>query len=294
MWQQITLNNIEENLNFFSEMYDAVRLVDPLHKCVLKNMRDYIGKTDELCYDHWKRGAICDNCISIRANNSNKSFIKLEHKCNMLIMVTAIPVKTEIGNVVLELLKNVTDSMMFGPLDESADVSLSSMIADLNQKIVMDSLTSLHNRRYIDERLPVDIVDAVLTKAPLSLVYIDVDDFKSVNDTYGHSAGDVVLQAVTDIIKDSIRKDYDWAARYGGDEFLLCMRNTTYDEAKDICERIRNKIENTTVDIKGTSVNARVSIGIQTMNEERFTAEEMISLADSKMYEEKKHRKGLQ
>jgi len=114
MAKQITLDKIEKNLDFIKTMYDTVRLVDPVQKYVLEYDECTISRTDVHCYNYWKTSKICENCISTRAYHDNNSFMKLEYKPNMILMVTAIPLEKEESPVVLELLKNVTDSMMVG------------------------------------------------------------------------------------------------------------------------------------------------------------------------------------
>jgi two-component system cell cycle response regulator len=94
MSNKITLSGLEKNLAFFRKMYDAVRIVDPVNKRVLECRGYSINQTNEICYDYWKSGKICDNCISVRAYHGKKSYIKLEQNPDTIMMVTALPVET--------------------------------------------------------------------------------------------------------------------------------------------------------------------------------------------------------
>lgn len=114
MAEFITLDNLKEHLAFFEKMYDWVRIVDPLHKNVISYIDNTITETDEICYKYWKAERICDNCVSIRAFRENKTFIKLEQTRSLILMLTAIPVQIKECPVVLELLKNATDTMLIG------------------------------------------------------------------------------------------------------------------------------------------------------------------------------------
>ncbi len=292
MAEQITLDKIEKNLDFIKTMYDTVRLVDPVQKYVLEYDECTINKTDMHCYNYWKTSKICENCISTRAYHDNNSFIKLEYKPNMILMVTAIPLEKEESPVVLELLKNVTDSMMVGVGDYNDGRLMKNIVKNFNDIVIKDKLTCLYNRSFIDDRLPADIVNATITDTPLSVIFVDIDNLKIINDTYGHLAGDLALKEVGNAIKNNIKIDNDWAARYGGDEFLICLNGTSYDEAYNIAERIRSNIEGISLSVQNESIKFTVSLGIHTMQGcLMHTAEEIINIADEKMYEAKEYGK---
>lgn len=291
MSEQINLDNIKENLDFFHKMYDVVRVVDPLHKRVVGFHKSKAYKTDEICHDYWENDKICDNCISVRSHRENKSFIKLEYNPDAIMMVTAVPIEDFNVPIVLELLKNASDTMLIESDTYSNGKPAYSIVADINDMVVKDQLTSLFNRRFIDDRLPVDIIRASISKSPLSVIFFDVDNLKHINDTFGHLVGDLALKEIGNIISKSIRTDNDWAARYGGDEFLICLNKTDYDEAYQIAERIRKNIEKTPIPVEDTNERLTLSLGIHTMKNSKLTAEELIRCADQKMYEAKKSGK---
>ena len=184
MSKQITLDKIEKNLDFIKTMYDTVRLVDPVQKCVLEYDENTICKKDVHCYNYWENSKICDNCISIRAYQDKNSFMKIEYKPNKILMVTATPLNKEGEPVVLELLKNVTDSMMIGEGDYNSGNLLQNVVKNFNDMVIKDKLTSLYNRSFIDNRLPVDIVNATVTDKPLSIIFVDIDNLKIIDDVY--------------------------------------------------------------------------------------------------------------
>lgn len=288
MTNKITLDQLEKYLTFFRKMYDYVRIVDPVKKRVLEQRGNGIKETDEVCYNYWKNEKICDNCISIRACHENKSFIKLEQNPDSIIVVTALPVETAEKPTVLELLKNATDSMMIGSGDYNKGHMMHNVISEMNDMVVKDQLTALYNRHFINDRLPVDIVQATIYDQPLSIIFMDVDNLKNINDAYGHSVGDLALKEVGKNIKNCIRIDNDWVARYGGDEFIVCLKNTTSDKAYHIAERILNSINGILIQIQSESIHLTASIGIHTMQDVKLTTEEIINYADIRMYEAKK------
>lgn len=288
MSERITLNKLEQNLAFFSKMYDVVRIVDPVHKKVLEYNGCRVGKTNEICFDYWQNGNICDNCISVRAYQDNKSYMKLEQNTDVIMLVIALPIEGAEEPVVLELLKNATDSMMIGTGDYNNGHAMRNVVYDINNMVIKDHLTSTYNRRFVDDRLPVDIIKATVAEQPLSIIFLDIDNMKSINDTYGHTTGDLVLKNAADTLQNCIRTDMDWIARFGGDEFIICLNNIGSEEADHIAERIRNNIAAIKIPICNGSINVTASLGIQTMLKSPLTAEDMICMADEKMYEDKR------
>lgn len=275
-------------------MYDFVRIVDPINKKVLEWKGSLIEDIKEACYGYWENGKICDNCVSVRAHNCNKSFMKLEQNLSSTMLVTAIPIENTNPPVVLELLKNATDSMLVGSGNYNEGHLISTVVSQLNDMVARDSLTSLYNRRYIDDRLPVDIVKSTINDSPLSIIFMDLDNLKLINDQFGHTTGDLIIKEVGTVIKEHIRNESDWAARYGGDEFIICLNNTDNDVAHKVVERIQASIEELIVTInQNLSICVSASMGIYTMYKTQLTAEELINKADKKMYQTKNQCKNI-
>jgi len=113
----------------------------------------------------------------------------------------------------------------------------------LEQMAITDSLTGLYNKGYLLKRLESEILRAARYNEITSLIIMDIDNFKTINDTHGHLYGDKVLKDISKLISDSVR-DVDITARYGGDEFFVVCPNTDVNGAKILAERIRSSIEN--------------------------------------------------
>lgn len=292
MNEPITLNKLEQYLEFFHKMYDAVRIVNPIAKEVLEYQDKHFSSTHEVCHKYWGETGICDNCISIRAHHDDKSYVKLEQTPEAIIMVTAFPVKTSETEVVLELFKNATDSILVGTGVYEDGQPMQKIVQDMNDMICKDALTTLYNRHYINDRLPADIVKATLTQTPITIIFFDMDDLKFINDTYGHSAGDLILKQTAKTVLDYIQEG-DWVSRYGGDEFLICLNNRDSQEAYQVALKIQTAISAISVPFQDKQISSTVSIGIHTMEDAALTAEELILLADKNMYEAKKNGKNL-
>ena len=149
------------------------------------------------------------------------------------------------------------------------------------EKAIRDPLTKLYNRHYLMERLNELISKAKRNETKFLLSFIDLNNFKQVNDTYGHEEGDKVLKQVADIIKSNFRS-YDLIARYGGDEFIVVIEEDgQYFDINKVLHEINKDIEKAL-----SKYHISISYGIATSDEEN-TIEKLISLADERMYENK-------
>ncbi len=155
----------------------------------------------------------------------------------------------------------------------------------LSQLSITDGLTKLHNHRYFQDHLTREIKRVSRTQSPLSLILLDIDDFKMLNDTYGHAAGDEVLVSLAAIMNDSARES-DLIARYGGEEFVILMPNTDLAGAVHLAEKIRMAIETTRLIIGDTMkpVDVTISLGVALFNGHR---REFFAEADKALYRAK-------
>jgi diguanylate cyclase (GGDEF)-like protein len=153
---------------------------------------------------------------------------------------------------------------------------------------IYDTLTGLYNRRYFEEKLGMDAKKSFLGGTPLSLVMVDLDHFKKVNDTFGHTEGDQVLCKISSLLKNSVRKK-DTVARYGGEEFILILPEAGLEESFIIAERIRRLVERTSFEVGQAQVNLTVSMGISHFPSHRAKSkEELIKMADQALYDAKR------
>jgi diguanylate cyclase (GGDEF)-like protein/PAS domain S-box-containing protein len=164
------------------------------------------------------------------------------------------------------------------------DLSKKGGVGEMLFKLtVTDPLTGLFNRRYFQKKIEEEVARARRVGYPLSLIMLDVDDFKIYNDTHGHLAGDDVLLGVAEIISGSIRKDTDTAYRYGGDEFMVILPNSDEEKAGCVAHRIALKV---TERFARTGVSAGVA-GFKNDNSEK----DLIHAADTAMYAVKGKKK---
>jgi len=166
------------------------------------------------------------------------------------------------------------------------DVLRSQLVESVEQAIT-DALTGLHNRRYLERHLGALLHEAVSTGRPLSLLVADIDHFKTVNDTHGHDAGDVVLREFAARLRRYTRS-LDLACRYGGEEFVIVMPCTELRHACQVGERLRACIAAEPFSVNGDSISLTASVGLATLESAKDTADTIFKRADKALYAAKR------
>ncbi len=159
----------------------------------------------------------------------------------------------------------------------------------LYDSAVRDALTHLYNRRYLDERLHAEVAYSVRHRAPLSLIIIDIDHFKRVNDTLGHLAGDAVLRLTAAVLVRMVRTE-DLVARWGGEEFVVLARGSGLRNAHILADRMRRNIEQMDIPWEGKMHHITVSMGISCVDgpENRVEPAALVAAADGALFEAKR------
>ena len=160
-------------------------------------------------------------------------------------------------------------------------------LVHLEQEVVIDPLTGVYNRRFFDEQFPREVALAGRSGMNVSLLVIDLDHFKAVNDTHGHAAGDRVLSYVAALLSEGIRKS-DMIVRYGGEEFVVIAPATDGQAAEMLADRLCRKVKEATVTCPGgNKIGVTISVGFATASD--FDTEESFFIrADDAVYEAKK------
>jgi two-component system, cell cycle response regulator len=157
-----------------------------------------------------------------------------------------------------------------------------ALLDEVERLATRDGLTGLANRRLFEESLERETARSSRLRTPLSLLILDVDHFKQINDTYGHPAGDAVLREIGTAVAGST-KAFDVAARYGGDEFVVLLPGCTAVDASGVADRVRSEIAHQVIDLPVT-----VSVGVATMPDNALDAERLVAAADGALYEAKR------
>lgn len=165
---------------------------------------------------------------------------------------------------------------------------VNSLQEKLRQEAIHDSLTSLFNRRFLDETLPIELARLKRENSPLTILMLDIDHFKNINDTYGHQVGDAVLQSVGNALKTSVRAG-DIVCRYGGEEFILVFPGMKAENGRTKAEKLRVMIASQTVSGRDQLISVTISIGGSVFPNDGNSSDELISVADLALYRAKQN-----
>jgi diguanylate cyclase (GGDEF)-like protein len=188
----------------------------------------------------------------------------------------------------------IRNAQMYGQLQEQKTT--------IERQATTDGLTGLSNHRHFFERLRAEAVRAQRYAFSLSVIILDLDDFKRVNDRFGHPAGDRVLSTIGDVLREQVREDVDVPARYGGEEFAVILPHTgpltvnpseTANGAQIIAERIRRAIAEVELPLPadGPAAHITASVGVATLPAQAVDADDLVSKADQALYKAKQSGK---
>ena len=160
--------------------------------------------------------------------------------------------------------------------------------ARLREQSIRDYLTGLFNRRYLEETLEREIKRAERAQHSLGIIMLDVDNFKSINDTLGHAAGDIVLQEVSNFLSGQVRQS-DIACRYGGDEIVFILPDTSRDVIKERAEHLRNEMKSLQIEYnKKKLAPVTISLGVAIFPDDANNGEMLLKSADTALYQAKR------
>jgi len=170
----------------------------------------------------------------------------------------------------------------------SLSVAVVARTQELLRRSTKDPLTGLFNRTHFSERIAIEVSRAQRQRRPLAIVMLDVDHFKSFNDTHGHAAGDFVLQKIAETLRSSFRKS-DIVGRYGGEEFVIAMPDTNLDTAMQKVERLRQQIAETPMTFTNTGHTASVTIsaGLAGFPDDGSEEAQLLGAADGRLFRAK-------
>lgn len=270
---KMTKHEWEIMLNELQKVFSIVRL---LNEEELRTGRIQ-GSTDMTegceCYALWNKRTRCDNCISRAAFAEKDKKTKLEFIDGVIFQVVSRYVEIEGIPYVVELVNKLDGDTLIS--EDGRDEMLKKLIR-YDRELYMDALTGAYNRRYYEDQLK-------QTEMVAGVAMIDLDDFKLHNDTYGHNAGDLVLETVVNVIRNSIRKT-DVLVRFGGDEFLLVMPDILEVSFQKKLKQIQNQIH--AAEVSGYS-QIQVSVSIGGVLSTHGTIEDAVHKADQCMYQAK-------
>jgi diguanylate cyclase (GGDEF)-like protein len=180
------------------------------------------------------------------------------------------------------------DQQMLEMLAAHAAIAIDNahLFTQIQHLAITDSLTNIYNRRYFFDVANKEFARSIRYKKPLSIIMIDLDNYKEINDRYGHITGDKALKVISGIIADNIRET-DILGRYGGDEFSILLPETNIEQAVDLAERLKNLVRNTMIDIDQVKFSNTISVGVSCIGNHTKDLSDLLLYADIALYDAK-------
>ena len=274
---QLTSQQAKEQMRFFRNVFTVVRLLKGED---LEGIRESTEDASFCeCYDYWGKGQPCENCISMQTLRDRQQHTKLEFLGTDIYQVFSRYVEVDGKPCVMELIRKLDSDSLIGASERD---KLIRQLSHYHVELYRDALTGAYNRRYLEDR-------SRQKKFTGGAAMIDLDDFKVYNDTCGHDAGDMVLETVVKVIRESSDSN-DVLIRYGGDEFVLLSANADEQEFYRKLHHIRHKIHNAPV--PGYS-GIHLSVSIGGVYCENTLLDEAIHRADVLMYQAKNKKNAV-
>lgn len=278
----ILSDRMQKNIDFHDAMKNIAKIIETQYETsyIIPIIGEMIDKfvSDHLIYIFLRNKLIWPSACNdekifelIKCLNNKSEYILTPDK-----KIGVFPLISEgklLGSIVTKSTDNVLSEKEINYLEQltnqaATTISRANVYAEILKHATLDALTGFNNRRQLEERIKQEVSSAKRQKRNLCAIMTDIDFFKSVNDTYGHATGDLVLKTVSRVIKLQLR-DYDIAGRYGGEEFSIILPYTKILEAKMVAERLRKAVENTKIDISKVNnetndknISVTISLGI--------------------------------
>jgi len=228
-----------------------------------------------------ERVPVLPAAFPVRADEGSVFMLPLSYEREIHgVLALYSPKKNAISSYQIELLELLGNQA-------SSSLANAKFHAEIERMAITDGLTGLFNHRNFQERLTGEVNRMQRIPDPLSLLLIDIDFFKKINDTWGHPAGDEVLRGVAGVIRETIRS-VDVAARYGGEEFAAILPGTGHEGAHKMAERLRHAIAGKAFVIDGKELTVTVSIGTATAPYDTGNRDELIEKTDQALYHAKR------
>jgi diguanylate cyclase (GGDEF)-like protein/PAS domain S-box-containing protein len=278
-------NSIRDPFSILDRDYTILKVNDSYAHMNGQLAKDLFGRT---CYEAlYGRTSVCEECVVEKTFRSSdpcakEKLITTPDGSVLWMEIYTYPVFDKNMRVshVIEYARDITDRKM-------AEEEKKHLIKKLNHLSTTDSLTGLLNRRALNDILDHEIDRASRYSSDLSLILCDIDRFKLINDTYGHRAGDLALQAISESLKNTLRKA-DVIGRYGGDEFMMILPETSISGAASLAEKIRAAVENTELELPGGKSNRlSMSIGVSSCCAAVENSDTIVARADAALYASK-------
>lgn len=247
------------------------------------------GRRIELSHAPIRIGRDADNELVLEDENVSRRHARLERRGQRLVLMDVGSTNGTLLNdrELMEVAELRTGDRIKVGSTIFKYLSASDLEAALHEQIylntITDELTQLRNKRYFNEELAREVSRSRRHGRPLSLVIVDIDHFKRVNDSHGHPVGDVVLKEVADAVRTAVR-DEDVVARFGGEELVVLLPETTLEQATTLAEKLRDQIAALVIEYRDVQVRVTASLGCAQFEAEDPDADAFLDRCDRCLY----------
>lgn len=294
----LNMNQMGRRLHAYEEQYDKrIYLVDKKGVIRVHSSNEMVGEAN--IYDRIEKEGVADDLLSENVNRVIREYDRGGDKTivlsryipefNWFLLVEHRP-GDEIRGIQERFIRNIVIGLIVTILVIVIYVLLVNHYqSKLEEMANTDDLTNLFNRRHFLDRARSHVSDAASAESPISFLMIDIDDFKDVNDTYGHDTGDSLLETTAELLDRGLR-ERDLLGRIGGDEFAVILPETPEEMAREVAERLRKRVEGSGDSIGPHSYRTTVSIGLATTVPDKYgnDLENLMKDADKALYRAKK------
>lgn len=282
-----TLDELFKEVKTLRNTFKIIRLVSP-SDCKVYLFQDDKLKADTLCYHFWNRKTCYKYCISKQVSDSQGQGTKLESINGHIFIVIARFIILDGKTFTLELITELTDISGLGR-NEHVIVEI-RRLQEENSRLIRDPLTGCYSRHYMDTYFPNYVKEAEQQQKELCIAVLDMDEFKLINDRYGHDTGDEVLKSCSQFwLKYFDYQHHEFITRYGGDEFIIISMADTYEAFCHRLVSLSNSMRKNIVLGNGQIIPFSFTIGCACLSEVAQTSpsssrEALFKLADERMY----------
>jgi len=254
---------------------------------------DLNGTLFDLVHDETVIGRSAENTIVLEFQGISRQHLKVHNKENQVTLTdlgskngTYLNNKKLEGSILLnrgDIIKIGSIALKFIPAGDPERLTYDKLSREAN----MDKHTGCYNKTYFNNAINLEVKKSKVTGDPLSLVIFDLDHFKSLNDNFGHDAGDYVLKEMARVIRSNGVREHDIFARYGGEEFVILLPKTNLKQAFEISERLRKLIESHKFIYDSKKLPVTASIGVADYRQGVNTGTDLFKRADAAVYKAK-------
>lgn len=286
---EYTRQEIVQTLATLLNVFDLVRIVDPILGKEYRMLDGSIVLSDYRCFSAWAAGVRCKNCASARALRDKARVTKFEFINRDIFYVVSQYVVIDGKELVLEIVSDVTDRLLLEALGKDDFVS---RIIAYNKDFQTDVVSGISNRRYFDEQTYL-LAKRAAPDDLLTLAIIDIDDFKNVNDRFGHAMGDAVIHMVAQLLQSKFgRSEDDVIARIGGDELAVMLDKIPPQVLQQRLDELSDEVPAACEKALGIPVSVSIGAAVRTADVCGQNVSSLFKLADEALYRVKRGQKG--